>query len=130
MFHYFYQSNFFLFLIHLEPRNHKNSRTGPQDLLVTHCDCEVHNQKTYKYAINYVAQCESEPQDNKSTIVIAALNSKSRATTLTGYTCTIKISEKKVHCSQVSKGNKTRLDHESFSQSKHRKITISWPRTL
>ena len=26
-------------------------------------------------------------------------------------------SEKKVHCSQVSNGNKSRLDHESFYQS-------------
>ena len=31
-------------------------------------------------------------------------------------------SEKKVHCSQVSNGNKNRLDHESFSQSNIEKL--------
>ena len=43
--------------------------------------------------------------------------SKTRATTLTGYKFTATLSEKKVHCSQVSNGNKNRLDHESFYQS-------------
>ena len=33
-------------------------RTGPQDLLVTHYDCEENEQKTlHKYAINQVSQC-------------------------------------------------------------------------
>ena len=43
--------------------------------------------------------------------------SKARATTVTGYKLTATFSEKKVHCSQVSNGNKNRLDHESFYQS-------------
>ena len=43
--------------------------------------------------------------------------SKARATTVTGYKFTATVSEKKVHCSQVSNGNKNRLDHESFYQS-------------
>ena len=34
-----------------------------------------------------------------------------------GYKFTATFSEKKVHCSQVSNGNKNRLDHESFYQS-------------
>ena len=40
-----------------------------------------------------------------------------RATTVTGYNFTATLSEKKVHRSQVSNGNKNRLDHESFYQS-------------
>ena len=43
--------------------------------------------------------------------------SKARATTVTGYKFTATFSEKKVHYSQVSNGNKNRLDHESFYQS-------------
>ena len=42
---------------------------------------------------------------------------KVRATTVAGYKFTATFSEKKVHCSQVSNGNKNRLDHESFYQS-------------
>ena len=44
-----------------ETTNHKklSPRTGPQDLLVTHYDCEENEQKTlHKYAINQVTQCE------------------------------------------------------------------------
>ena len=86
-------------------------RTGPQDLLVTHYDCEENEQKTlHKYAINQVSQCETEPQDIETTDVIATLYSKARATTVTGYKFTATFSEKKVHCSQVSNGNKNRLD--------------------
>ena len=48
--------------------------------------------------------------------MIATLYSKARATTVTGYKFTATFSEKKVHCSQVSNGNKNRLDHESFYQ--------------
>ena len=93
-------------------------RTGPQDLLVTHYDCEENEQKTlHKYAINQVSQCETEPQAIETTNVIATLYSKARATTVTGYKLTATFSEKKVHCSQVSNGNKNRLDHESFNQS-------------
>ena len=43
--------------------------------------------------------------------------SKARATTVKGYKFTATFSEKKIHCSQVSNGNKNRLDHESFYQS-------------
>ena len=49
--------------------------------------------------------------------MIATLNSKARSTILTDYKFTATFSEKKVHCSQVSNGNKNRLDHESFYQS-------------
>ena len=49
--------------------------------------------------------------------MIATLYSKARATTLTGYKITATFSEKKVHCSQVSNGNKNRLDQESFYQT-------------
>ena len=93
-------------------------RTGPQDLLVTHYDCEENEQKTlHKYAINQVTQCETEPQAIETTNVMATLYSKARAMTITGYKFTATFSEKKVHCSQVSNGNKNRLDHESFYQS-------------
>ena len=46
-----------------DPTTHKkpSPRTGPQDLLVTHYDCEKNEQKTlHKYAINQITQCESE----------------------------------------------------------------------
>ena len=54
---------------------------------------------------------------HRSTNVIATLYSKARSETLTGYKFTATFSEKKVPCSQVSNGNKNRLDHESFYQS-------------
>ena len=83
-----------------------------------HYDYEENEQKTlHKYAINQVTQCESEPQAIESTNAIATLYSKARSTTLTGYKFTATFSEKKVHCSQVSNGNKNRQDHESFYQS-------------
>ena len=62
-----------------EPLNHKNPfpRTGPQDLLVTHCDSEENEQKTkHKYAINQVTQCETEPQEKETTNKIATLIQK------------------------------------------------------
>ena len=75
-----------LFLIFSEASQNPSPRTGPQDLLVTHYDCEENEQKTlHKYAINQVTQCESEPQAIESTNVLATLYSKARATTLTGY---------------------------------------------
>ena len=40
----------------------------------------------------------------------------------TGYKFTATFSEKKVHCSHVSNGNKNRLDHEPFSQSEIEKL--------
>ena len=75
------------------------------------------NKKLYKYAINQVTKCESEPQAIDTTNVIAKLYSKARATTFTGYKLTATFSEKKIHCSQVLNGNKNLLDHESFCQS-------------
>ena len=91
---------------------------GPQDLLVTHYDCEENEQKKqHNYAINQVTQCETEPQAIETTNAMATLHSKARATTITGYKFTATFSEKKVHCSQFSNGNKNRLDYESFYQS-------------
>ena len=87
-------------------------------MLVTHYDCEENEQKTqHKYVLNQVTQCGSEPQAIETTNIVATLYSKARSTTLTGYNITATFSEKKVHCSQVSNGNKNRLDHESFYQS-------------
>ena len=108
-----------IFLLIFSDQNiNPSPRTGPQDLLVTHYDCEENEQKTFhKCAINQVTQCETEPQAIESTNVIATLYSKDRATTVTGYKFTATFSEKKVHCSQVSHGNKNRLDHELFYQS-------------
>ena len=108
--HFF--SNFFDQNTNLFPR------TGPLDLIVTHYDCEENERKTLrKHAINQVSQCETEPQAIETTKVIATLYSKARATTVTGYKFKATFSEKKVHCSQVSSGNTSRLDHESFCQS-------------
>ena len=107
-----------LFLKFSDKRTNPSPRTGPQDLLVTHYDCEENEQKTlHKYATNQVSQCETEPQAIETTNVIATSYSKALATKVTGYKFTATFSEKKVHCSQVSKGNKNRLDHESFYQS-------------
>ena len=95
-----------LFLIISDQNINPSPRTGPQDLLVTNYDCEENEQKTlHKYAINQVSQCETEPQAIETTNVIATLYSKARATTVIGYKFTATFSEKKVHCSQVSKGN-------------------------
>ena len=107
-----------LFLIFSEQNTNPSPRTGPQDLLVTQYDCEENEQKTlHKYAISQVTQCKSEPQAIETTNIIATLYSKARATTHTGYKFTAIFSEKTVHCSQVSNGNKNRLDYESFYQS-------------
>ena len=106
------------FLKFSDQNTNLSPRTRPQDLLVTHYDCEENEQKTlHKYAINQVSQCEKEPKAIETTNVIATLYSKARATTVTGYKITATFSEKKVHCSQVSNGNKNRLDHESVYQS-------------
>ena len=105
------------------PEHKSTPRKGPLDLLVTHYDCEENEQKTlHKYAINQVSQCEREPQAIETTNVIATLYSKARATTVTGYKFTATFSEKKVHCSQVSNGNKNQLDHESFYQSNRERL--------
>ena len=51
------------FLVISNQNINPSPRTGPQDLLVTHYDCEENEQKTlHKYAINQVSQCETEPQ--------------------------------------------------------------------
>ena len=74
-----------LFLIFSDHNKNPSPRTRPQDLLVTHYDCEENEQKTlHKYAINQVTQCETEPQAIETTNVIATLYSKARATTVTG----------------------------------------------
>ena len=112
-----FQLSFFYFFS--EQNTNPSPLTGPQDLLVPHYDCEENEQKTlHKYAINQVTQCETEPQAIETTNVMATLYSKARATTITGYKFTATFSEKKVHCSHVSNGNKNRLDQESFYQSK------------
>ena len=113
---------------HLFSTSHQNCppRTGPQELLVTHYDCEENQQKTLKkYAYNQVTQCEPEPQDIKSTNILATFYSKARATTLKGYKFTAKYSEKKAHCSQVSHGNKNRIDHESFNSNIERLLHLN-----
>ena len=62
------------FLVISDQNINPSPRTGPQDLLVTHYDCEENEQKTlHKYAINQVSQCETEPQAIETTNVIATL---------------------------------------------------------
>ena len=107
-----------LFLKFSDQNTNPSPRIGPQDLLVTHYHCEENEQKTlHKYAINQVTQCATEPQAIETPNKILTLYSKARATTVTGYKFTATFSEKKVHCSQVSNGNKNQLDHESFYQN-------------
>ena len=66
------------FLIFSDQNTNPSPRTGPQDLLVTHYNCEENEQKTlHKYAINQVSQCETEPQAIETTNVKATLYSKS-----------------------------------------------------
>ena len=63
--------------------NIPSPRTGPQNLLVTHYDCEeIEQKKIHKYAINQVTECESEPQSIETANLILTLYSKARATTL------------------------------------------------
>ena len=65
------------FLTLSEQNVHPSPRTGPQDLLVTHYDCEDNEQKTLqKYAINQVTHYETEPQAIETTNVQATLYSK------------------------------------------------------
>ena len=71
-----FQTLFFSFFSKPD-HNNPSPRTGPQDLLVTHFDCEENEQKTlHKYAINQVTQFESEPQSIETTNIIATLYSK------------------------------------------------------
>ena len=75
-----------IFYTFSEQNINPSPRTGPQDLLVTHYDCEDNEQKTLqKYAINQVTQCETEPQAIETTSVRATLYSKARATTVIGH---------------------------------------------
>ena len=68
------------FLIFSDQNTNPSPRTRPQDLLVTHYDCEENEQKTlHKYAINQVSQGETEPQTIETTNVIATLYSKTRS---------------------------------------------------
>ena len=84
------------FSIFSDQNTNPSPRTGPQDLLVTHYDCEENEQKTlHKYAINQVSQCETEPQAIETTNVIETLYSKARATTVAGYKFTATFSERK-----------------------------------
>ena len=63
-----------LFLIFSEQHTYPSPCTGPQDLLVTHSDCEENEQKTlHQYAINQVTHCKSEPQAIESTNIVATL---------------------------------------------------------
>ena len=108
-----------------DQNTNSSPRTGPQDLLVTYYDCEENEQKTlHKYAINQISQCETEPPAIETTIVIATLYSKARATTVAGYKFTATFFEKKVHCSQVLKN---RLDHESFYRSNIERLLLLNP---
>ena len=106
-----------LFLILSAQNTNPSHRTGLQDLLVTHYDCEENEPKMlHKYATNQATQCETEPQAIETTNVIATLYSKARATTVTGYKFTATFSEKKVHCSQVSNGKKIELITNPFTR--------------
>ena len=86
------------------------------------------NKKTlHKYAVSRVTYCETEPQDKELTNIVATLCSKTRATTLTGYKFTENFSEKKLHCSQVSNGNRKKLDHQSFYKNKFERLLLLNP---
>ena len=99
-----------LFLIFSEQNTNPSPRTGPQDLLVTHYDCEENERKNAtQICKNQVTQYKSEPQAIEETNIVATLYSKARATTITGYKFTATFSEKKVHCLQVSNETKTDL---------------------
>ena len=113
-----------LFLNFLKPdHNNPSPRTRPQDLQShTMTVKKMIKKRLHKNAINPVTQGESEPQSIETTNIIATLFSKARATTLTGYKFTATFSEKKIHGSQVSNGNKNRLDHESFYQSNIKRL--------
>ena len=94
----------------------KHKPFSPQDLLVTHYDCEENEQKTlHKYAINQVSQCETEPQAIETTNVITTLYSKARATTVIGYKFTATFSEKKyiVHKSQTEIKTDLTMNHST-----------------
>ena len=67
-------SHHLLFLVFSEQNANPSPCTEPQDLLVTHYDCEENEQQLlHKFAINQVTQCESEPQAIEDTNIIATL---------------------------------------------------------
>ena len=75
---------YLLFLNFSEQNTNPSPCPGPQDLLVTHYDCEENEQKTlHNNAINQVTQCESEPKAIETTNILATLYSKARSKTLT-----------------------------------------------
>ena len=81
--------------------------------MVTLFDWDKNDERTlHKYAIKQINHCESEPWEIETTNIVATLYSKARATTLTEYKLTAKFSEKNLPCSQVSNGNKNRLEHK------------------
>ena len=105
-----------LFLITSNQNINPSPRTGPQDLLVTHYDCEENEQKTlHKYAINQVSQCETEPQAIETTDIIATLYSKARATTVTGYKFTATFQKRKyiVHKSRTETKTDLTMNHST-----------------
>ena len=105
-----------LFLITSNENINPSPRTGPQDLLVTHYDCEENEQKTlHKYAINQVSQCETEPQAIETTNVIATLYSKARATTVIGYNSQQHFLKRKyiVHKSQTEIKTDLTMNHST-----------------
>ena len=107
-----------LFLVTSNQHINPSPRTGPQDLLVTHYDCEENEQKTlHKYAINQVSQCETEPQAIETTDIIATLYSKAELQQLQVINSQQHFPKRKyiVHKSRTE--TKNRLDHESFYQS-------------
>ena len=56
------------------PDPNPSHRTRTQDLHVTIYDFEDNQQRTlHNYAVNQVKKCESEPQDTKSTTIVATL---------------------------------------------------------
>ena len=67
-------------------------------------------------------KCKSKPHDIELTKLIETLYSKTPATTFTRYKLTAKVSEKIIQCSQISNGNKNRLNHKSFHQNKSEKL--------
>ena len=105
-----------LFLIISDQNINHSPHTGPQDLLVTHYDCEENEQKTlHKYAINQVSQCETEPQAIETTNVIATLYSKARATTIIGYKLQQHFPKRKyiVHKFQTEIKNDLTMNHST-----------------
>ena len=109
------------FSIFFKQNTNHSPRRGPQDLLVTHYDCEENEQKNatqlcYK-ASNTMRNRTSSYRNHKYNSNIILKSPSNNSSTVTGYKFTATFSEKKVRCSQVSNGNENRLDHESFYQS-------------